>query len=128
MLSLGLSRGFAFVEFYHLQDATSWMEANQVASLAKSRILLKIWHLTYVCNRDGKAETRTGGGGEGRRSHRFPGDLDMGVTLCVHYRYLPLPQRPHPYWEVHVFIFNDPPPHCELETSLLEVSEKPAAL
>ncbi|KAG8538979.1 hypothetical protein GDO81_021655, partial [Engystomops pustulosus] len=25
----GLSRGFAFVEFYHLQDATSWMEANQ---------------------------------------------------------------------------------------------------
>ncbi|XP_075039993.1 RNA-binding protein 5-A-like isoform X3 [Mixophyes fleayi] len=29
MLSLGLSRGFAFVEFYHLQDATSWMEANQ---------------------------------------------------------------------------------------------------
>ncbi|KAM9324747.1 RNA-binding protein 5 isoform 1-T1 [Gastrophryne carolinensis] len=29
MLSLGLSRGFAFVEFYHLQDATNWMEANQ---------------------------------------------------------------------------------------------------
>ncbi|NP_001090434.1 RNA-binding protein 5-A [Xenopus laevis] len=25
----GLSRGFAFVEFYHLQDSTSWMEANQ---------------------------------------------------------------------------------------------------
>ncbi|KAE8611823.1 hypothetical protein XENTR_v10012614 [Xenopus tropicalis] len=25
----GLSRGFAFVEFYHLQDATRWMEANQ---------------------------------------------------------------------------------------------------
>ncbi|XP_010367702.1 RNA-binding protein 5 isoform X2 [Rhinopithecus roxellana] len=25
----GVSRGFAFVEFYHLQDATSWMEANQ---------------------------------------------------------------------------------------------------
>uniref|UniRef100_A0A8C5N003 RNA binding motif protein 5 n=1 Tax=Leptobrachium leishanense TaxID=445787 RepID=A0A8C5N003_9ANUR len=25
----GLSRGFAFVEFYHLQEATSWMEANQ---------------------------------------------------------------------------------------------------
>ncbi|XP_038005037.1 RNA-binding protein 5-like [Motacilla alba alba] len=29
MLSLGVSRGFAFVEFYHFQDATSWMEANQ---------------------------------------------------------------------------------------------------
>uniref|UniRef100_A0A8C0ZKW8 RNA binding motif protein 5 n=1 Tax=Cyanistes caeruleus TaxID=156563 RepID=A0A8C0ZKW8_CYACU len=25
----GVSRGFAFVEFYHFQDATSWMEANQ---------------------------------------------------------------------------------------------------
>uniref|UniRef100_H3BAA6 RNA binding motif protein 5 n=1 Tax=Latimeria chalumnae TaxID=7897 RepID=H3BAA6_LATCH len=25
----GVSRGFAFVEFYHLQDATGWMEANQ---------------------------------------------------------------------------------------------------
>ncbi|KAJ1109219.1 hypothetical protein NDU88_006582 [Pleurodeles waltl] len=25
----GVSRGFAFVEFYDLQDATSWMEANQ---------------------------------------------------------------------------------------------------
>ena len=35
--SLGVSRGFAFVEFYHVPDATSWMEANQVASLTKSR-------------------------------------------------------------------------------------------
>ncbi|CAL8335464.1 unnamed protein product [Lota lota] len=25
----GLSRGFAFVEFYHLQDASRWMETNQ---------------------------------------------------------------------------------------------------
>ncbi|CDQ61010.1 RNA-binding protein 5 isoform X1 [Oncorhynchus mykiss] len=25
----GISRGFAFVEFYHLQDATRWMETNQ---------------------------------------------------------------------------------------------------
>uniref|UniRef100_A0A2K6G9L1 RNA binding motif protein 10 n=1 Tax=Propithecus coquereli TaxID=379532 RepID=A0A2K6G9L1_PROCO len=29
--SSGQSRGFAFVEFSHLQDATRWMEANQVA-------------------------------------------------------------------------------------------------
>ncbi|KAM7422515.1 hypothetical protein PAMA_010522 [Pampus argenteus] len=29
MLSLGISRGFAFVEFYHLQDSTRWMETNQ---------------------------------------------------------------------------------------------------
>ncbi|KAH0628936.1 hypothetical protein JD844_010594 [Phrynosoma platyrhinos] len=29
----GQSRGFAFVEFNHLQDATRWMEANQVALL-----------------------------------------------------------------------------------------------
>ncbi|XP_044538871.1 RNA-binding protein 10-like [Gracilinanus agilis] len=29
MLSLGQSRGFAFVEFNHLQDAARWMEANQ---------------------------------------------------------------------------------------------------
>lgn len=27
--SSGQSRGFAFVEFSHLQDATRWMEANQ---------------------------------------------------------------------------------------------------
>lgn len=33
MLSPGQSRGFAFVEFNHLQDATRWMEANQVALL-----------------------------------------------------------------------------------------------
>ncbi|XP_069563562.1 RNA-binding protein 5-like isoform X1 [Brachyistius frenatus] len=25
----GISRGFAFVEFYHLQDSTRWMESNQ---------------------------------------------------------------------------------------------------
>ncbi|KAF3856402.1 hypothetical protein F7725_017125 [Dissostichus mawsoni] len=25
----GISRGFAFVEFYHLQDSTRWMETNQ---------------------------------------------------------------------------------------------------
>uniref|UniRef100_A0AAX7T5Q7 RNA binding motif protein 5 n=1 Tax=Astatotilapia calliptera TaxID=8154 RepID=A0AAX7T5Q7_ASTCA len=25
----GISRGFAFVDFYHLQDATRWMETNQ---------------------------------------------------------------------------------------------------
>ncbi|XP_048878484.1 RNA-binding protein 5-like isoform X2 [Brienomyrus brachyistius] len=25
----GISRGFAFMEFYHLQDATRWMETNQ---------------------------------------------------------------------------------------------------
>uniref|UniRef100_A0A0E9W2R6 RRM domain-containing protein n=1 Tax=Anguilla anguilla TaxID=7936 RepID=A0A0E9W2R6_ANGAN len=36
MLSLGISRGFAFVEFYHLQDATRWMETNQVASQSPS--------------------------------------------------------------------------------------------
>uniref|UniRef100_A0A8C0ECK0 RNA binding motif protein 5 n=1 Tax=Bubo bubo TaxID=30461 RepID=A0A8C0ECK0_BUBBB len=29
LLFLRVSRGFAFVEFYHFQDATSWMEANQ---------------------------------------------------------------------------------------------------
>nr|XP_029134775.1 RNA-binding protein 5-like isoform X2 [Labrus bergylta] len=27
--STGISRGFAFVEFYHLQDSTRWMETNQ---------------------------------------------------------------------------------------------------
>uniref|UniRef100_A0A674PCK7 RNA binding motif protein 5 n=1 Tax=Takifugu rubripes TaxID=31033 RepID=A0A674PCK7_TAKRU len=27
----GISRGFAFVDFYHLQDATRWMETNQPA-------------------------------------------------------------------------------------------------
>uniref|UniRef100_A0A4W6EY08 RNA binding motif protein 5 n=1 Tax=Lates calcarifer TaxID=8187 RepID=A0A4W6EY08_LATCA len=37
----GISRGFAFVEFYHLQDSTRWMETNQVAStITKSRVIL----------------------------------------------------------------------------------------
>lgn len=44
MLSLGISRGFAFVDFYHLQDATRWMETNQVASQSPSLVLiLGIW-------------------------------------------------------------------------------------
>lgn len=44
MLSLGISRGFAFVDFYHLQDATRWMETNQVASQSPSLVLiLEIW-------------------------------------------------------------------------------------
>lgn len=40
MLSLGISRGFAFVDFYHLQDATRWMETNQVASQSPSLVLI----------------------------------------------------------------------------------------
>lgn len=47
MLSLGISRGFAFVDFYHLQDATRWMETNQVASQSPSLVLiLEIWKIT----------------------------------------------------------------------------------
>uniref|UniRef100_A0A8C8JJC5 RNA binding motif protein 5 n=1 Tax=Oncorhynchus tshawytscha TaxID=74940 RepID=A0A8C8JJC5_ONCTS len=34
----GISRGFVFVEFYHLQDATRWMETNQVASQSPSLV------------------------------------------------------------------------------------------
>lgn len=46
MLSLGISRGFAFVDFYHLQDATRWMETNQVASQSPSLVLiLEIWKI-----------------------------------------------------------------------------------
>uniref|UniRef100_A0A8D0G839 RNA binding motif protein 5 n=1 Tax=Sphenodon punctatus TaxID=8508 RepID=A0A8D0G839_SPHPU len=33
----GVSRGFAFVEFYHFQDATSWMEANQKKLMIQGR-------------------------------------------------------------------------------------------
>ncbi|XP_026529090.1 RNA-binding protein 5 isoform X2 [Notechis scutatus] len=33
----GVSRGFAFVEFYHFQDATSWMEANQKKLLVQGK-------------------------------------------------------------------------------------------
>ncbi|XP_053233372.1 RNA-binding protein 5 [Podarcis raffonei] len=33
----GVSRGFAFVEFYHFQDATSWMEANQKKLLIQGK-------------------------------------------------------------------------------------------
>ncbi|XP_071391377.1 RNA-binding protein 5-like isoform X2 [Centroberyx affinis] len=33
----GISRGFAFVEFYHLQDATRWMETNQNKLVIKGK-------------------------------------------------------------------------------------------
>ena len=42
MLSLGLSRGFAFVEFYHLQDASRWMENNQVERSPSLESVLEI--------------------------------------------------------------------------------------
>lgn len=58
MLSLGVSRGFAFVEFYHFQDATSWMEANQVASLTKSRYSWK-WNKSVQFNK--KRKKKKGG-------------------------------------------------------------------
>lgn len=55
MLSLGVSRGFAFVEFYHFQDATSWMEANQVASLTKSRYSWK-WNKSVQFKKKGNKQ------------------------------------------------------------------------
>nr|XP_020463514.1 RNA-binding protein 5-B-like [Monopterus albus] len=33
----GISRGFAFVEFYHLQDSTRWMETNQNKLVIKGK-------------------------------------------------------------------------------------------
>lgn len=60
MLSLGVSRGFAFVEFYHFQDATSWMEANQVASLTKSRYSWK-WNKSVQFNEKKKKGKNRGG-------------------------------------------------------------------
>ncbi|KAG7493333.1 hypothetical protein JOB18_006580 [Solea senegalensis] len=39
MLSLGISRGFAFVDFYHLQDATRWMETNQKCLTIQGKIV-----------------------------------------------------------------------------------------
>uniref|UniRef100_A0A3P9KBY0 RNA binding motif protein 5 n=1 Tax=Oryzias latipes TaxID=8090 RepID=A0A3P9KBY0_ORYLA len=33
----GISRGFAFVEFYHLQDSTRWMETNQKKLLIQGK-------------------------------------------------------------------------------------------
>ncbi|AWP02680.1 putative RNA-binding protein 5 [Scophthalmus maximus] len=35
----GISRGFAFVDFYHLQDATRWMETNQKRLTIQGKIV-----------------------------------------------------------------------------------------
>uniref|UniRef100_A0A1A7ZC14 RNA binding motif protein 5 n=1 Tax=Nothobranchius furzeri TaxID=105023 RepID=A0A1A7ZC14_NOTFU len=35
----GISRGFAFVDFYHLQDATRWMETNQKLLIIQGKVV-----------------------------------------------------------------------------------------
>ncbi|XP_032404229.1 LOW QUALITY PROTEIN: RNA-binding protein 5 [Xiphophorus hellerii] len=35
----GISRGFAFVDFYHLQDATRWMETNQKLLVIQGKVV-----------------------------------------------------------------------------------------
>ncbi|XP_041835887.1 RNA-binding protein 5 isoform X2 [Melanotaenia boesemani] len=35
----GISRGFAFVDFYHLQDATRWMETNQKRLIIQGKMV-----------------------------------------------------------------------------------------
>uniref|UniRef100_A0A2I4B1N5 RNA-binding protein 5 isoform X2 n=1 Tax=Austrofundulus limnaeus TaxID=52670 RepID=A0A2I4B1N5_AUSLI len=35
----GISRGFAFVDFYHLQDATRWMETNQKRLVIQGKLV-----------------------------------------------------------------------------------------
>ncbi|XP_072238107.1 RNA-binding protein 5 isoform X2 [Leuresthes tenuis] len=35
----GISRGFAFVDFYHLQDATRWMETNQKRLIIQGKVV-----------------------------------------------------------------------------------------
>ncbi|KAM4740954.1 RNA-binding protein 5 isoform 3-T3 [Anableps anableps] len=35
----GISRGFAFVDFYHLQDATRWMETNQKRLVIQGKVV-----------------------------------------------------------------------------------------
>ncbi|KAM9758806.1 RNA-binding protein 5 isoform 2-T2 [Menidia menidia] len=35
----GISRGFAFVDFYHLQDATRWMETNQQRLVIQGKVV-----------------------------------------------------------------------------------------
>ncbi|XP_062853587.1 RNA-binding protein 5 isoform X2 [Trichomycterus rosablanca] len=52
----GISRGFAFVEFYHLQDATRWMETNQKLLTIQGRSITmhysNTWHKLedWLCN------------------------------------------------------------------------------
>uniref|UniRef100_A0A8C8JBZ0 RNA binding motif protein 5 n=1 Tax=Oncorhynchus tshawytscha TaxID=74940 RepID=A0A8C8JBZ0_ONCTS len=52
----GISRGFVFVEFYHLQDATRWMETNQVASQSPSLCGLYNFRRRLKCFRCGAAK------------------------------------------------------------------------
>uniref|UniRef100_A0A671XML4 RNA binding motif protein 5 n=1 Tax=Sparus aurata TaxID=8175 RepID=A0A671XML4_SPAAU len=52
----GISRGFAFVDFYHLQDATRWMETNQVASQSPSLCGLYNFRRRLKCFRCGAAK------------------------------------------------------------------------
>ncbi|KAJ0023789.1 hypothetical protein NQD34_003688, partial [Periophthalmus magnuspinnatus] len=47
----GISRGFAFVEFYHLQDSTRWMETNQNKLVIQGKSIA-----VHYSNRRQKAE------------------------------------------------------------------------
>ncbi|XP_066519877.1 RNA-binding protein 5 isoform X2 [Hoplias malabaricus] len=52
----GISRGLAFVEFYHLQDATRWMETNQKLLTIQGKSVAmqysNTWHKSedWLCN------------------------------------------------------------------------------
>ncbi|XP_054882401.1 RNA-binding protein 5 isoform X3 [Poeciliopsis prolifica] len=45
----GISRGFAFVDFYHLQDATRWMETNQKLLVIQGKVV--DMHYSYPRNK-----------------------------------------------------------------------------
>uniref|UniRef100_A0A3P8UEM0 RNA binding motif protein 5 n=1 Tax=Cynoglossus semilaevis TaxID=244447 RepID=A0A3P8UEM0_CYNSE len=95
----GISRGFAFVDFYHLQDATRWMETNQKRLIIQGKNVDMHYshprnkYEDWLCNTCGlynfrrrlkcfrcgaaKAETETGGNtgvSESQNGGEFYGD------------------------------------------------------
>ncbi|XP_061583287.1 RNA-binding protein 5-like isoform X2 [Cololabis saira] len=45
----GISRGFAFVDFYHLQDATRWMETNQKRLVIQGKVVDMQMYEDWLC-------------------------------------------------------------------------------
>uniref|UniRef100_A0A673GTL2 RNA binding motif protein 5 n=1 Tax=Sinocyclocheilus rhinocerous TaxID=307959 RepID=A0A673GTL2_9TELE len=85
----GISRGFAFVEFYHLQDATRWMETNQKRLSIQGKTVAMHYSNNrhkfedWLCNSCGLYNFR-------RRLKCFrcgaakAGNACFALTLCLH--------------------------------------------
>uniref|UniRef100_A0A673Z6P9 RNA binding motif protein 5 n=1 Tax=Salmo trutta TaxID=8032 RepID=A0A673Z6P9_SALTR len=101
----GISRGFVFVEFYHLQDATRWMETNQKLLVIQGKSVAMHYSIPrhkfedWLCNTCGlynfrrrlkcfrcgaakaEGETTTTGVTETQQSGDYYGDSELYVFM-----------------------------------------------